>query len=99
MQVRGGDPCVRYGGDEILVIFPGITEEVTFKVVSRIQRAIKQHDWGRIAAGLGMSASFGIATHKTGETLEEWMKNADDSVFKAKADGRNAIVIHTPKSE
>lgn len=94
MQVRSGDPSIRYGGDEILVIFPGISEEIAYKVVSRIQRAVMQHDWGRIAAGLSMSASFGIATHVADDTLETWLKHADESVYKAKAMGRNAIVVY-----
>ena len=92
MKVRGGDPCIRYGGDEILVIFPGITEVVAYKVVCRIQRAIVQHDWRRIAAGLKMTASFGIAAFESGDTLESWLKKADDSVYASKKAGGNTVV-------
>ena len=78
-----------------MVNFPGITEVIAYKVVSRIQRAIIQHDWRRIAAGLKMTASFGIASHESGDSLESWLKKADDAVYVSKKEGRNTVSAHS----
>ena len=92
MRVRNGDACIRYGGDEILVILFGVEERKAFDVISRIRHAITVHDWGRIAGGLSVSASFGVASLQQDESIENWFKRADQSVYAAKASGKNRVI-------
>ena len=92
MRVRNGDACIRYGGDEILIILLGVEERKAFDVVSRIRHAIAVHDWGRIITGLSVSASFGVATLQKDESVESWLKRADQSVYAAKASGKNRVI-------
>jgi len=95
MKVRSGDPCVRYGGDEILLIFPGIDEKVAQQVVNRIRTSILRHEWGRIAVGLQLSASFGVSSYKEGDNFKDVLNKADKAVYKAKNSGRNKVVTYT----
>ena len=95
MKVRSGDPCVRYGGDEILLIFPGIDGKVAQQVVNRIRTSILRHEWGRIAVGLQLSASFGVSTYAYGDTFKDVLNKADKAVYKAKNSGRNKVVMYT----
>lgn len=92
MRVRNGDACIRYGGDEILIILVGVDERKAFDVISRIRHAIAVHDWGRIVAGLAVSASFGVATLQKDEPVDGWFKRADQSVYAAKASGKNRVI-------
>ena len=96
MKVRSGDPCIRYGGDEILLLFPGIDEKVAQQVVQRIRTSILRHEWGRIAVGLSLSASFGVSSYSPGDTFDALLNKADKAVYEAKRTGRNQVVVYRP---
>ena len=95
MKVRSGDPCIRYGGDEILLLFPGIDEKVAQQVVQRIRNSILRHEWGRIAVGLSLSASFGVSSYAPGDTFDTLLNKADKAVYEAKRSGRNQVVVYS----
>jgi diguanylate cyclase (GGDEF)-like protein len=94
MKVRSGDPCIRYGGDEILLLFPGIDEKVAQQVVNRIRTSILRHEWSRIAVGLTLSASFGVSSYIPGDSFENVLNKADKAVYVAKKKGRNQVVVY-----
>ena len=95
MKVRGGDPCIRYGGDELLILFPGITEGYAYNVVNRIRTAILKHDWSRIAQGLTISGSFGVADYVKGDNIKTLLSKADQAVYAAKKAGRNTVIAYS----
>jgi two-component system, cell cycle response regulator len=95
LHVRDGDPCIRYGGDEMVVFLPGIKETDAVKILSRIRTAIMNHDWARIAKGLKISASFGVAARYKGEEKDLWLKRTDQAVYAAKHAGRNKVVAYS----
>ncbi len=95
MRVRGGDHCVRYGGDELLIFFPGIGEGSAYNVVNRIRTSILKHDWSRIAQGLTISGSFGVADFVKGDDLKSLLNKADQAVYAAKKAGRNTVIAYS----
>ena len=99
MKVRAGDPCIRYGGDEILLLFPGAPEQVAAQIVERIRVSITQHAWSRIISGLTLSASFGVSSYDKGDSLERLIDKADKAVYVAKKRGRNQLAIYNPSFE
>lgn len=38
-----------------------------------------------------MTSSFGVATFQPQDTLDDWLKRADDALYEAKAAGRNQV--------
>ena len=91
LGVRDSDPCVRYGGEEILLFLPGSDEVDALDAAERIRSSIATHDWGRTAAGLAVTASFGVAERKRGEPIRDWLDRADATLYAAKAAGRNRV--------
>ncbi len=91
--VRDNDPCVRYGGEEIVMFLAHADVHAAFEVAERVRKEIQAHDWDRTAPGLTVSVSGGIARWTPGEGAREWMARADAALFIAKREGRNRVVI------
>ena len=92
--VRKNDPCIRYGGDEMLVILPKSSENRAAKVINRIKQQIMATSWDNIAEnciGLQVTASFGVAELRKGESIQHWLHRADMAAYAAKDGGRNAV--------
>ena len=91
LGVRDSDACVRYGGEEFLLILPSTDENRALEVAERLRRSVSGHDWERTAAGLRVSASFGLAQRIEGEDIAAWLSRADQAMYVAKRDGRNRV--------
>ncbi len=92
LGVRDADPCVRYGGEEMVLFLPGSDEVQAFEVADRIRRSIAAHDWGRTAADLRVTASFGVAELLREEDIAGWLHRADKAMYVAKRGGRNRVI-------
>jgi diguanylate cyclase (GGDEF)-like protein len=87
--LRTYDTVVRWGGEEFLLILPGVSLEDAQRLADRIRRAVEAIEFpgaGRItlsagAAGLGLDYSF-----------EEMLATADRRLYQAKSSGRNCVV-------
>lgn len=90
--VRDADPCMRYGGEEIVLFLPGSTEMGAAEVAERTRKTIMGHDWDRTSPGLRITASFGVAERYSDESLKDWLRRADEAVYSAKHSGRNRVV-------
>lgn len=91
LGVRDADPCVRYGGEEILLFLPGSDEADAMEASERIRANIAAHDWGRTAQGLAVTASIGVAERVAGESVRDWVDRADAALYAAKRAGRNRV--------
>ncbi len=93
--VRGrGDAVGRFGGEEFVVLLPGIAPPDVGAVAERIRRAISalQVPAGQLSI-TGLSVSIGIAVYPTaGASLQRLLDAADTALYHAKATGRNKVV-------
>jgi len=88
-SVREADRVVRLGGDEFLLVLPGIDDVTAAPIAERACariRAIK-------IAEQGVTASFGVATRGAPETRAELIARADVAMYRAKSTGRDRVVI------
>jgi len=87
-EIRSTDLLARWGGEEFIVLCPGINLENVLQQAERIRRQIEHHSFGIIE---NMTISFGV-TEVTGEdTLETILKRADKALYQAKDEGRNRV--------
>ena len=90
-SVREAESCVRYGGEELLVIAESSTEDRSAALAERFREAVEAHDWSRIAAKLTVTVSCGVAERAAGEEPREWLERADRALYTAKNGGRNRV--------
>ena len=89
--VRTGDLVSRYGGEEFVIAFPGLSVEAAARALGRIQEQLVLALSGGAVPPL--TASFGVAPATDGDTLEDLCRVADAALFRAKREGRNRVVV------
>ncbi len=97
--VRPADYVARYAGDEFVVLLPGTRLEDACLVAERVREAVAGTDCPRIdGAGepVRVTLSIGAACAPLhGETMEALFGAADNALYGAKRDGRNAVTSAT----
>lgn len=96
--LRSSDVFGRVGGEEFAAILPETDEEEAAKIADRARAMFA--DAGRIVHGreLNVTASIGVAITGTGEpSLDKLKKQADIALYRAKATGRNLVLVFSPE--
>ncbi|QJW48906.1 EAL domain-containing protein [bacterium BFN5] len=91
VQEAGQDAIVgRIGGDEFMIILPGLNERESIAHIASKIIGVFYHDIQMLGMGFHMSASAGIARYPDdGDRAEEVFKNADNAMYAAKKNGKN----------
>jgi len=96
---KRGTAC-RYGGEEFVVVLPGMDVEQASKVAEEIRRAVADTPFalkgvpGAPDEPLVRTVSLGVAAWSPGEetlTAEQLVQRADKAVYAAKESGRNNV--------
>ncbi len=89
--LRETDIVVRSGGEEFLVLMPATDARAGRAACERIREAVEGEAWERIAPGLGVTASIGVASAHAPSDLEALVNLADQRLYDAKHAGRNCV--------
>jgi diguanylate cyclase (GGDEF)-like protein len=90
--VRGQDVVVRTGGEEFVLLMPRTDAKAAAGACERLRTAIRDEPWDRIAPGIALTASIGVATAETGDDLRALTELADQRLYEAKGAGRDRVV-------
>ncbi|MBN2644384.1 MAG: diguanylate cyclase [Desulfuromonadaceae bacterium] len=93
-ELRRYDILFRYGGEEFVLVFPGLSEEQALGCAERLRRQCAEQEI--VVAGtsnLKMTVSGGLAAFHSGELPEELIRRADAALYQAKKSGRNRICL------
>ncbi|MEM9468989.1 MAG: PleD family two-component system response regulator [Pseudomonadota bacterium] len=97
-KLRSFDLVARFGGEEFVAILPDVSEEIAHIVSERLRRSIADEPFKCSAPDgqIDISVSIGgtLISSQTEKTLEELLKRADDALYEAKENGRNASFFH-----
>jgi len=93
-NVRAIDVPARYGGEEFAVLLPQTDADGSERVAERIRAAME----GRVVATfpgalVTVTASFGVAAFPEAGTQEALFAAADEALYRAKAGGKNRVVV------
>jgi two-component system cell cycle response regulator len=98
-QLRTPDLPARWGGEEFVVALPN-TDGAGGKVVAeRLRRAVEALAIEQDGTPIAVSASFGVASFRPGESLESLVDRADRAMYTAKFNGRNQVMSEEPLGE
>ena len=94
-NLRRMDVAARYGGDEFVLLLPRAGGPEASGVVVRVREDFRHGSTALLRRNAGASMSIGIASLRADRVsgTEQLVARADAALYRAKAQGRNCIVI------
>jgi two-component system cell cycle response regulator len=91
--VRGGDLLCRLGGEEFVIVMPGVNAARAARIAERTRRSIQSHGFmiGETGQSVSITVSIGLAERHDGSDAIELYRRADRALYRSKAEGRNRV--------
>lgn len=77
----------RWGGEEFIILLSA-TECEAYQLADRLRQTIGQYDFERVGR---VTASFGVASYRQGDTVDTILMRADERLYASKKAGRNRV--------
>ncbi len=91
-RCRKSDIACRFGGEEFLLVLPGMPAGVAADWAEKAREATADAEIEAGSSTLRVTASFGVASFPThGETWQQLIAAADAALYSAKEGGRNQV--------
>ncbi|MCX6564181.1 MAG: GGDEF domain-containing protein [Candidatus Aminicenantes bacterium] len=91
---RKSDICCRFGGEEFVVILPDAAIGVAIRRAENWCQTFASQEIAFGEERLQATFSGGISSFpEDGETAEEVLRKADEALYRAKAEGRNRLIV------
>jgi two-component system, cell cycle response regulator len=90
--LRPYDTIGRVGGEEFVIVAPGVDEAGLLEVLERVRRAAAEKPVVFSGTAFSMTVSLGGAVWR-GEDGDALIARADDALYRAKEGGRDAVVM------
>jgi diguanylate cyclase (GGDEF)-like protein/PAS domain S-box-containing protein len=88
-NVRLLDSVGRWGGEEFMILLPETNKSEALIVAEKLRTTLADY---RIGEFDNVTASIGVTTYQTDDTLDSLLKRVDDLMYSAKTTGKNRIV-------
>jgi diguanylate cyclase len=96
--IRGQDYWARFGGDEFCILLPSTLAEEGMVLANRLRESFAAHTFVFGNKAIKSSISIGIAdTAQAGMNYQNLLAAADRALYRAKLNGRNCVVPHSPE--
>lgn len=95
---RGDDTCARVGGEEFAVILPRCDLEGALAAAEKIRAQVAAQATNYRGQDLRITVSLGLAILEPGQNLpqEEFLRRADQALYRAKRGGRDRVECYQP---
>ena len=95
--VRASDSACRYGGEEFVLLLPGIDAATAFERADHWRESFARLRVQADGAEVQATLSMGLATFPVdADSLASLLHCADQALYRAKAQGRNRVVVCGP---
>ncbi len=93
-ELRGYDLAGRFGGDEIVILFPGTTAIIAGRVTQRLCAQIASADI-QISRDVTVTVtvSVGISERDDDASLDDVLASADSALYESKRSGRSRMRV------
>jgi len=92
-QLRAVDIVARFGGEEFVVMLPGVVVDEAQVTLTRLQRTLSASLFMHDGREVFVTFSAGVTRYRPGEPLEAALERADEALYEAKRTGKNRTCI------
>lgn len=91
-ELRDTDHLARWGGEEFLIVTPQTDLSHARALAERLRALIEQSPFDAVGP---ITASFGVAAYRDGESVLALIQRADEALYRAKHAGKNCVEVDT----
>jgi two-component system cell cycle response regulator len=93
--VRGGDLVCRLGGEEFVVVVPGVDANHGARMAERARRTIENKEFpiGDAVGSVSITVSIGLADFRGQQDSADLYRRADRALYVSKSAGRNRVTL------
>ncbi len=94
--VRDSDMVARYGGEEFCILLPETETEGAVAVGERVRAQVEREEFLVNGQRVPITVSLGVSCHRPSspDLLDSLIREADEALYDAKANGRNQVIAH-----
>jgi len=92
-RLRPVDHLARFGGEEFVVLLPGLAAAEAQQVMTRLQRSLSEALFLHEGREVFVTFSGGVTAWRSGEGLQAALERADAALYEAKRTGKNRTCI------
>ncbi len=92
--LRATDTIARYGGEEIVILFPETPVNTAQEIVERIRKEVAELRYEGMNRSVTISAGISGCLPEKSSSLSGIIHEADAALYKAKNKGRNCVVVY-----
>jgi diguanylate cyclase (GGDEF)-like protein/PAS domain S-box-containing protein len=96
-ELRTEDTVFRLGGDEFAVLLEGMDSREALTAAERLRLVVEGHTFELDGRVFPLSLSIGLIEIEGTLTTGELLSQADAAMYRAKAQGKNRVVVSGPK--
>lgn len=93
-RFREYDLLGRFGGEEFVVVTPGLSADDAPALYQRFLESIAEKPLPTLGGDVSITISIGVRTWDGEEKLESLLTAADTALYRAKREGRNRVCVH-----
>lgn len=87
--IREPDNLFRWGGEEFVILAPHTDLAGAEAMAEKLRSLVESYMFPEVGS---LTVSFGVAEWQMGQSKEQWFKQADQALYRAKNTGRNRVV-------
>ena len=89
-RIRSTDLLARWGGEEFVILFPGLDGEMARQAAEKIAEKVRQMLFDKAGT---ITCSFGVAQYAAGDSASTLIARADRALYRAKLNGRDRVEL------